>query len=85
MKQHERHRLAHEVASSDDHGVPARDGNARAAQQLHHTRWRAGGQDSTVLHQAADIHCGKTIDILAGSDQIEHATLGIGPHRRRQR
>jgi hypothetical protein len=61
------------------------DVDAGSFQQLDHSRRRAGGQGRPALHKPPDVDRMKAVDVLRGIDRVEHTTLGVGAHRRRER
>jgi len=55
VKQEQRHRFAHDVATSNDDGVFAGHGDLITAQQFHDAGGRAGARGGNVRDQVSDI------------------------------
>src|SRR5262245_7893310 len=85
MQEKERHRLTDDVAAPDDDGVRTGDVDARPFQQLDDPRRRTRRQGRPALHEPPYVDRMKTVDVLRGIDRVEHTTLGVGAHRRRER
>ena len=85
VQEHQRHRLADDVAAADHHGVAAGHRDVRAAQHLHHPGRRARAQRGAVLDQPPDVDRAEAVDVLVRIDGLEHGHLGVRAERRRQR
>ena len=85
VQQHDRHRLADDVAPADHDGVTTRDGDIGSFEQLDHAGRGARRERLSLLHQTPDIHRAEPVDVLGGVDRVEHDALRVIPHGRRQR
>ena len=75
LHEHDRHRLADDVAAAHDHHVPAGDLDVVAHQQLLNAVRRAGQEPRPALHDAAHVLRMKGIDVLQRVDGVQHARV----------
>src|SRR5574340_501064 len=82
LQQHQRHRLADDVAAPDHHGMLALDRHAAFFQQLHRAVRRAGGEAHIAGGQRADVHRVEAVHVLVRADRFEHlAAVDVFWHR----
>src|SRR5678815_3344355 len=85
VQEQQRHRLANDVTASDDDGVAAGNWNLLPIEQLDNPRWRACDENRSFLHEATHVDRRQPVYVLLWRDGVEHALLGPGAHRLRQR
>ena len=85
MQQEQCHRFADDIAPAEHRGARAGDRHVRSLEQLDDARRRARDERRPVLHEIPDVDGMKPVDVLRGIERIEHASLGVGAHRLRQR
>ena len=73
VQQEEGHRLADDVAASDDHRPATRDLDAAAVEELHDARRRARHEPRALLHQEADVDRAEAVHVLGGIHEPEDA------------
>src|SRR3954467_3788507 len=84
VQQQERHRLADDVASSDDDGAAPRNGDAGPFEELDDTRGCTGYEMRAILHEPANVDRMESVNVLVRTDRIEYLAFRVRPHRRGQ-
>ncbi len=82
VEQQQSHRLAHDIAAADDHGVTSGDWNIVAAQHFQDAHRRAGARSRDVFDERADVQGMETVDIFV---RLEGTQDTVFIHLRRQR
>ncbi len=83
LHQHERERLADDVARADDGHVLAFELDALVLEDLLHAVGCAGREHGLAVHQAADIVEMEAVDIFFGRDRLDHAAHRDVPRKRK--
>ncbi len=73
LHEHQRHRLADDVASAHDDDIAAFDLNVLLLQKAHHSVGSARRKHRVADYQAADVVEMETIDVLVRGDGTQHA------------
>ena len=71
IDQHQRHRLAGDIAAADDHGVLTFDGNVVMLQHLHYAVGRAGLKGRFADDQSPKVGMMKPIDIFLRRNRLD--------------
>src|SRR4029077_6257240 len=76
MHQEQCHGFADDVATAENNGVCAFDGDAVAAKNLHAACGRAGDESGAAADQTTEAYWMKAVNVLRGIDSLENA-LGV--------
>src|SRR5260221_8165020 len=71
VQQKQSHGLADNIATAENHGVGALDGNIISAKDLHASRGRASDQPGPIADEHSHADGMKAVDILRGIDRLE--------------
>ena len=72
MEQHQRHRLADDIAASQDHGAASIDGNLVVLEQFHDARRSARPRRGPAGHQMADVDGMESVRVFIRRNTFQH-------------